>query len=231
MGLNLDVRGQLISLQRVTYSSLGASSSSSDFSLSRTAGQTNASTQIGSDLTLFVGFESGFDPSQCSSLIRPSDLSSTNNIDSSVLLLWNSTPNSRGCQIRGGPSGGSISTLLTLGDTPNSFVIPKARLTTSTTYTWQVRCACKIAPLDATAFSEVDTFTTLSPRLADLSNSITSISAQAFYSLYAIDGRLLRYSEDRRPGLMRLVPGIYLLVTESLDASPPKTTEIIVLPY
>ena len=79
---------------------------------------------------------------------------------SSVTLNWDPVTNSVACQVRGTrvtPPGPSPS-LNIFGTEPSSTVVPYAAAGAGTTWSWEVRCACSISPIDATAFSESDTF-------------------------------------------------------------------------
>lgn len=77
-----------------------------------------------------------------------------------VQLDWDPIPGAVGCQVRGKrlPTGPQP-TVNVLASPYNTVNVPFAVAGAGTTWTWQVRCACTITPLDVSAFSAFgDTF-------------------------------------------------------------------------
>ncbi len=96
----------------------------------------------------------------CSSATPPSNLSSTPGA-TRMTLNWDAIPGSVACQIgaqRLTPPGPSPKQNL-VGPDLSTTQVPYAAVGAGTTWRWRVRCACVISPVDATAFSEWDTFT------------------------------------------------------------------------
>jgi hypothetical protein len=95
----------------------------------------------------------------CTSANPPSNPTHVDGV-SSVTLNWDPVANSVACQVRGTritPAGPSP-TLNLFGTEPSTTNVPYAAAGAGTTWSWQVRCACSISPIDATAFSASDTF-------------------------------------------------------------------------
>ena len=87
---------------------------------------------------------------------NPTHIDGTTN----VTLNWDPIANSVACQVRGTrvtPPGPSPSFNI-FGTEPTSTVVPYAAAGAGTTWSWRVRCACSISPIDATVFSASDTF-------------------------------------------------------------------------
>ena len=88
---------------------------------------------------------------------------------SSVALSWDAVPGSVACQVRGTrlvPAGPSPTQNI-FGMEPSSSNVPFGAAGAGTTWEWSVRCACSTSPIDATAFSETDTFSVPSLRMAE----------------------------------------------------------------
>lgn len=95
----------------------------------------------------------------CSSATPPSGLSSSLTA-TKVNLSWNPVPGSVACQIgaqRITPAGPSPSQNL-FGPEVSGTSVPFTLLGNGTTWRYRVRCACSVSPIDATAFSDWDTF-------------------------------------------------------------------------
>ncbi len=95
----------------------------------------------------------------CNSSNLPTNQNSTN-LANRVVLTWDPIPGAVGCQVNGKrlPSGPqpSVNVLSAPYNTTN---VPYAAAGAGTTWTWRVRCACNISPLDVSAFSAFgDTF-------------------------------------------------------------------------
>jgi hypothetical protein len=127
------------------------------------AGTTTDATYLFDDIYL------GFPPVGCSTATPPTNQSSTV-LSNRVELNWDPQPGAVACQVKGQrlPSGPSPSVNLLSGDITTTNV-PFAIAGTGTTWTWQVRCACSVTPLDVTAFSAFgDTFSIPLARQADM---------------------------------------------------------------
>ncbi len=89
-----------------------------------------------------------------------------------VRLTWNGLPNSVACQVKAKrivPVGPSPSQNL-IGSEIQNTDVPFTVLGLSTSWEWQVRCACQITPsVLASAFSVKDTFNVPALRVADMS--------------------------------------------------------------
>jgi len=82
------------------------------------------------------------------------------NLGSSVLLSWDPVAGSVACQVQGSrltPPGPTPNRNL-IGDEISDISVPYALLGSGTTWSWQVRCACSIVPLEATPLSLADVF-------------------------------------------------------------------------
>ena len=89
---------------------------------------------------------------------------------SSITLNWDAVAGSVACQVRGTrlvPAGPSPSVNL-FGSEPTTTNVPFGAAGAGTTWEWSVRCACTVSPIDATDFSETDTFSVPSLRLAEV---------------------------------------------------------------
>lgn len=85
-----------------------------------------------------------------------------------INLSWEGIPNSVACQIKATrlvPAGPSPSANL-LTPEIQAYSVPFIQLGASTTWEWQIRCACSISPIVASPFSVKDTFDVPAPRLA-----------------------------------------------------------------
>jgi hypothetical protein len=107
----------------------------------------------------------------CSTTNAPQNPMSVNTA-SKVILSWDAVSQSVACQVKGNritPPGPSPNRNL-VGPEISGLNAPYTVLGAGTTWTWQVRCACSISPVESTPFSVLDTFSvpTPPPRLADL---------------------------------------------------------------
>ena len=166
--------------------------------------------------------------SVCSSAMAP--LNPTSSVGAGgVTLGWDILPLSVACQVNGGPEGGGSANLNLIASEPSSAFIPDGALTPGTNYVWKVRCACSISPVDASAFSVEDTFTTLAPRLESFDLKISPSPATdviqlsgAFVTdpfavkLYDLTGAMVLSGQNEQ--LMKvsyLQEGYYFLVVEN----------------
>jgi plastocyanin len=97
--------------------------------------------------------------STCNSANVPDNQSHTV-LTNRVELNWDPQPGAVACQVRGQrlPTGPNPTVSIASGDISTTNV-PFAVAGAGTTWTWQVRCACSISPLDASNFSGFgDTF-------------------------------------------------------------------------
>ena len=104
----------------------------------------------------------------CSSAAAPSNQAHVNE-PTRVRLTWDPQPGAVACQVQGQrlPTGPSPSVNILGGDIGTTNV-PNAVAGAGTTWTWQVRCACSISPLDVSAFSGFgDTFSVPLARQAE----------------------------------------------------------------
>ena len=185
-------------------------------------------------------------PAACSSATPPQNPSSFNDATKAV-LSWDVVSGSVACQIQGNrlvPAGPSPS-VVTMGSEPTSFDVPYAAAGAGTTWSWQVRCACSTAPLDATAFSTTDTFNVPILRegeaqVTELYPNPTTDHAQLSVTepvqrdtevrIMDVVGRevdLLMLPTDARRlelDLSALEPGMYFIRVGELDAVPIEVT-------
>jgi hypothetical protein len=104
----------------------------------------------------------------CSSASPPSNQAHVNEA-TRVRLSWDPQPGAVACQVNGQrlPTGPSPSVNILSGDIGTTNV-PYAAAGAGTMWTWRVRCACSISPLDVSAFTAYgDTFSVPVARQAD----------------------------------------------------------------
>ncbi len=103
--------------------------------------------------------------SSCNSAIVPDNQSHTT-LSNRIQLDWDPAPGSVACQVKAQrlPSGPSPSINILSGDITTANV-PFAAAGAGTLWTWRVRCACSVSPLDASGFSAFgDTFSIPTPK-------------------------------------------------------------------
>ncbi len=96
----------------------------------------------------------------CDASMPPQNPSSVDPGGSQIVLSWEGIPNSVACQIRANrltPPGPSPKANIMMPEA-QGFNVPKVVVGASTTWDWQVRCACSVSPVVSTGFSELDTF-------------------------------------------------------------------------
>jgi hypothetical protein len=104
----------------------------------------------------------------CNSNILPTNLTSTQ-LSNRFELNWDPTPGAVACQLQGQGLPGPNPTVNLLSGDISSTNVPFAVAGPGNTYTWRVRCACSISPVDASAFTAYeDTFTIPVARMADV---------------------------------------------------------------
>lgn len=105
-------------------------------------------------------------PPACDASNAPENLNSTVS-GAGVSLTWDPVPQSVACQVSGAqvsPPGISGNQIVT-GFEPSSLNVPLSFFSAGSTWDWQVRCACSTSPIDATPFSETNSFSIPAPRL------------------------------------------------------------------
>jgi hypothetical protein len=105
----------------------------------------------------------------CSTVSPPSNQAHVNEA-TRVRLTWDPQPGAVACQVQGQrlPTGPAPSVNILSGDLGTTNV-PYAVAGAGTTWTWRVRCACSITPLDVSAFTAYgDTFSIPLAREAEL---------------------------------------------------------------
>jgi hypothetical protein len=76
-----------------------------------------------------------------------------------VLMTWDLPVGAMGCEVRGGPIGGSDGASLTILNSDPSFVFVSSNALGNGEFQWKVRCATAINPPQGiTSFSGYDTF-------------------------------------------------------------------------
>ena len=99
-------------------------------------------------------------PAGCSTATPPQNPTHSFIPGDRLRLDWDPVPESVACQLKAdrvpGPGSGTRNLL---GFEVSSSVVPFSVLGAGTTWSFRVRCACNISPVDATAFSVADTFT------------------------------------------------------------------------
>lgn len=108
----------------------------------------------------------------CSSASAPENPSSTFT-PSMLELSWDPVINTVGCEIQAeriSPPGSNASRVVS-GGAPSSFTVPLAQFSAGEIWKWQVRCACSVSPLKATALSVADTFTVPTPKISSASSA------------------------------------------------------------
>jgi hypothetical protein len=112
-----------------------------------------------SDALDAIGPEPLFPPTVCGDGSAPSALSSTELV-SAIRLAWLQPLGSAACQVqlKGLPTGPTPSTTIT-GFPVNQLDLGYSLFVPGSTWTWRVRCACSLSPLEVTPFSALeDTF-------------------------------------------------------------------------
>jgi hypothetical protein len=112
----------------------------------------------------------------CSSAVTPGNQSHTV-LSNRVQLDWDPQPGAVACQVQGKrlPTGPSPSVNILGGDISTTNV-PFTVAGAGTTWTWRVRCACSVSPLDVSGFSAYgDTFNIPLARQADRSVDLTGL--------------------------------------------------------
>jgi hypothetical protein len=185
------------------------------FDLSAAAGATNANAFVilykpgvfSGDVVFFDDWRS---ESACNSSTPPTGQSHTV-LSNRVRLDWTPQAGAVACQVQGKrlPTGPQPSVNI-LSAPINTTNVPFAIAGAGTTWTWRVRCACSITPLDVTAYSAYgDTFSIPVAREADLldlelsvypnpaSTSLqlqfrSTVEGQGTYAVYDLMGRMVQ---------------------------------------
>ena len=104
----------------------------------------------------------------CNSNIVPSNQSHTT-LSNRFELNWDPQPGAVACQVNGQGLPGPSPTVNILGGDISTTNVPFAAAGAGNTYTWRVRCACSVSPLDVSAYSAYgDTFTVPLARQGDI---------------------------------------------------------------
>ena len=152
-----------------------------------------------------------------------------------VTLSWDPIPQSVACQVNGmriSPPGLS-GQLNIFGPEPSSTIIPYTATGAGTVWAWGVRCACDIAPVDATVFSSLDTFSTpllreqagqnpatVQPNPATDLVHITASASITSLGLWDLSGRMLIEIQGQGGSsidldLSHMEPGTYVVRIET----------------
>jgi len=128
----------------------------------------------------------------CNSANLPSNQTHVN-LATRVELNWDPIPGAVGCQVNGKrlPTGPQPSVNV-LSAPYNSTNVPYAIAGAGTTWTWRVRCACSITPLDVSAFSAYgDTFS------IPVAREMAQLEGLTVYPNPATDLLLLNFSNNQ----------------------------------
>jgi hypothetical protein len=95
--------------------------------------------------------------------VAPLNLQSVFTLGAGATLSWDAVPGSVACQVTGEEVGTGMSrNRVVSGLEMTSVFIPQSFLTPDADYTWKVRCACSIDPLDVSPYSADQTFSVFS---------------------------------------------------------------------
>ncbi len=111
----------------------------------------------------------------CSTDLAPAGLTTTINT-SSVQFSWGEIDQAVKCELQGRKVGTSSFAKRRFNVPPHSITLPLNLFASATTYEWKIRCACSVAPLQATGFSALAQFTTPGARLGELVQGTWSLS-------------------------------------------------------
>ncbi len=127
----------------------------------------------------------------CNSANIPTNQTHTN-LATRVQLNWDPIPGAVACQVKGKrlPSGPQPSVNVTTAPY-NTTNVPYAVAGAGTTWTWQVRCACNVSPIDASAFTAFgDTFS------IPVAREMADLDAITLFPNPATDQAILNFSSD-----------------------------------
>ncbi|MFT7588030.1 MAG: hypothetical protein ACI959_000236 [Limisphaerales bacterium] len=91
--------------------------------------------------------------------IAPTNLQATYTLGAGATLNWDAVPSSVACQVTGEEVGTGIPKSIVISEFEASGTfIPDGFLTPGSEYSWSVRAACSISPLDVSTYAPNDTF-------------------------------------------------------------------------
>ena len=146
----------------VTYTLSGISSGTTyEWALSTTCNVSGTSSVVnGSDFTTILG------------CIVPTGMNVTNILLDRATMNWTATSNAHHYDVRLRASGGSWLYMGYISATSKT----KYSLTSGTTYEWQVRGVCSADTSDVSAWTSIQTFSTLAPCSKPINTNVTAIT-------------------------------------------------------